>query len=234
MKKCKIKSVKSIGKQKTYNVTMKSRQHNYSIYDEKTGCSVVSLNSHSAAYAFLAYQTAYLKVYYPLEFMCCLLTSELKDKDKLDFYIREAKRMKIVTKVTHINKSDTIFKIEKGKNKEGKDYEFLRAPFTALKGVGSKAVESIVENQPFKNLEDFIHKVSGRVVNKRVLEALINAGAMLEAWRVPNEELLAQYPEIKKQVEKQKKAIEKQNKKEAEYEGSLFDEFDYTADDIKI
>ena len=57
---------------------------------------------------------------------------------------------------------------------------------------------------------------------------------MMEAWRVSNEALLQKYPEIKKQVDKQKKAIEKQKKKEAEYDGSLFDEFDYTADDVKV
>ena len=77
MQKCKIKSVKSLGIQKTYNVTMKSKQHNYALYDDKNGCHVISGNSHSCAYAFLAYQTAFLKYYYPLEFMSNLLTSEI-------------------------------------------------------------------------------------------------------------------------------------------------------------
>jgi len=235
MKKCKIKSVKSIGKQKTYNVTMKSAQHNYTIYDEKTGCKVISLNSHSCAYAFLAYQTAYLKIHYPIEFMSCLLTSNIGDEDKMNAYLKEAKRMGIVTKGTHVNKSGLTFKIEKGKTKdEGKEFEFLRAPLTALKGVGSKAVDSIVENQPYKSMEDFIHRVSGQVVNKRVVEALINAGSMMEAWRITKEDLLVKYPEIKKKVDKEKKAIAKQQKKEAEYDGSLFDEFDYSGEDVQI
>jgi len=191
--------------------------------------------SHSAAYAFLAYQTAYLKIHYPIEFMSCLLTINIGDADKMNAYLKEAKRMGIVTKGTHVNKSGLTFTIEKGKTKdEGKEFEFLRAPLTALKGVGSKAVDSIVANQPYKSIEDFIHRVDTKVVNKKVVEALIGAGSMMEAWRISKEELLAKYPDIKKKVDKEKKAIKKQDEKEAEYDGSLFDEFDFSADNVKV
>ena len=82
MKKCKIRLIKSLGFKKTYNVTMKGHQHNYKIFDVEGNNSFITSNSHSAAYAFIAYQCAWLKIYYPIEFMCNLLTSEINNNDK--------------------------------------------------------------------------------------------------------------------------------------------------------
>lgn len=236
MKKCKIKSVRSLGKQMTYNVTMKSDQHNYAIYDEKTGNSVISLNSHSAAYAFLAYQTAYLKYYYPIEFMCNLLSSEVNDEDKMRMYLHAVERMKIICMPPDINKSGLSFSIEKRQHKKtGQIMDVLRSPMTMLKGVGSKAVQSIVENQPYASLEDFVNKIDARVVNIKVFNTLVNSDCM-DSWNQSKEMLIKEYPEIKtkltKERNKKKKQIEKINQLGP---GSLFGEdFDYSGKNLEI
>ena len=236
MKKCKIKSVKLLGKQMTYNVTMKSDQHNYAIYDEKTGNSVIVANSHSASYAFLAYQTAYLKYYYPIEFMCNLLSSEVNDEDKMRMYLHAVERMKIICMPPDINKSGLSFSIEKGQHKKtGQIMDVLRSPMTMLKGVGSKAVQSIVENQPYASLEDFVNKIDARVVNVRVFTTLVNCGCM-DSWSKSREVLIKEYPEIKKKLTKDRakkqKQIEKVNKVGG---GSLFgNEFDYYGKNLEL
>lgn len=238
---CKIDSVVSMSIEMTYNVTMKSKQHNYAIFDPFVNKSIISRNSHAAAYGFISYQDAYLKTYYPLEFMCALLSSEIENNDqneRLDEYIRTAKDMGIVCKKIDINKSGLIFKIEKGVNSKGEDFEYLRSPFSVLNGVGGKATQSMVNNQPFKDLEDFLRKTDGRVVNTRVFSALVESGCMEDAWGVSKDYLLKNFDEIKKSLEKEKKAKKKQEKdKEKQKEGgSLFDEenFDYTGGEIKI
>jgi len=125
--------------------------------------------SHSAAYAMITYQTSYLKVYYPAEFFSALLSSEKDNTDKIVKYINEVKRMDIEVLPPSIHQSGDDFTPIDGKVLFG---------LGAIKGVGSKAIESIIENRPFNNLEDFILKVDTSKVNKRVLEALIKSGAM--------------------------------------------------------
>jgi len=180
--------------------------------------------SHSAAYAFIAYQTAWLKYYYPIEYMCNLLTSEINNSDKgrkLDMYIKTAERMDIKLYKVHVNKSGHEFVIDQ---LEGKD--ILRAPLTALKGVGNKAVDSIVKNQPYKDFEDFMRRTEARVVNTRVFATMVEAGAMDEAWKVPRKLLINQYAGFRKKVDKEKKDKAKQDKKNAMIQGtSLFNEF---------
>lgn len=215
---------------------MKSDQHNYAIYDEKTGNSIITKNSHSGAYALLAYQTAFLKYYYPVEFMCNLLSSEVNDEDKLKSYLHAAERMQIICMPPDINKSGLEFSIEKGQHKQiGKIIDVLRKPLTMLKGVGSKAVQSIVENQPYANLEEFVNKIDARVVNVKVFNTLVNSGCM-DSWHQPKEMLIKEYPEIKckltKERNKKKKQIEKMNKLGP---GSLFGEdFDYSGKNLEI
>lgn len=227
MKKCKIKSIKSIGTKKTYSLTMQSDQHNYFLYDKNVDVMVPTMNSHSAAYSMLAYQTAYLKVKFPFEYMCSLLTSEINNGDKnlkLNSYIAEATRMGIVVKKTDINRSRDRFAIEVGKNKRGEAVEFIRAPLTVLKGVGSKAVDEIILNQPFNDLKDFIKKVDGRKVNKRVFEAMVDAGCMDIAWNLSRRNLINDFQVLKSEVDKEKKM----KKKHEDYidslgGGSIFD-----------
>lgn len=224
MQKCKIKSVKPIGKSMSYNVTMRGGQHNYFIEDN--GKKVVTANSHSAAYSFVAYQTAYLKVYYPLEYMCNLLTSEISNEDKLDTYLSETRRMGADLRQPNINKSGKDFKIERGV-KNGKEYDFLRMPLTAIKGIGDKAVDEIVLKQPFPSLKDFISRLDLRKVNSKVFNALVDSGAMDDVWNVSREEIKTRYEDIKKVVDKEKVSKKKQEVHESSFGGmSLFDKVD--------
>jgi hypothetical protein len=236
MSKCRIKSIKSIGKQMTYNVTMKGDQHNYKIVSD-SGAGVYSRNSHSAGYALTAFQTAWLKYYYPLEFMCNLLTSEINNTDKnekLGMYMDAAERMRIGIAPQDINKSGLEFKITTIYKKLTKTYEpGIVKPLTMLNGVGEKAVTSIVASQPYKDLEDFVRRTDGRVVNSRVFNALVEAGCM-DCWKVGKDILIRDYPEIKKRVEKEEKQREKQEKYMEKFEcGSIFDLPDLT-EEIKV
>jgi DNA polymerase III subunit alpha len=127
--------------------------------------------SHSAAYAFLSYRTAYLKANYPVEFMTAVLTSELKNAEKMSFFIRECKEMQIDIFPPDINSSNLNFTIDNG---------CIRFGLAAIKGVGEAAATAIIESRnkdgKFKNLMDFGERL-GNSVSSRVLENLILTGA---------------------------------------------------------
>jgi len=156
--------------------------------------------SHSAAYAMITYQTAYLKKYYPTEFLSALLTFEAENTDKIAKYIEEAKHLGIEVLPPNVNKSNAEFTPIEDKILFG---------LSAIKGVGSKAIESIVANRPYKDLEDFILKVDTSKVNKKVLEQLIKSGA-LDDFNLSRKAMLNKVEEIlefKKRVEEKKSAI---------------------------
>lgn len=182
--------------------------------------------SHSAAYAFIAYQTAYLKVFFPMEYMCHLLTSELGNEDKLKIYLSEAMRMGIEVRGPQINKSGNGYKIEKGITR-GKEGYFLRTPLTAIDGIGEKATESIIQAQPFDGFTHFLKSVDGRRVNKKVFASLVEAGCMDDMWGKSRPELIELYEAFKgvadKQKTKEKAAVKKQQALDASMGGSLFD-----------
>jgi DNA polymerase-3 subunit alpha len=130
--------------------------------------------SHSAAYAMVTFQTAWLKTYYPQEFMAALLTSEKDNTDKVVKYIDEAKRMKIFLGAPNINHSQLEFSAI---NKDGQDQ--ILFGLGAIKGVGEAAVESILDARikgEFKDIQDFINRIEPQKVNKRVIECIIKAG----------------------------------------------------------
>ncbi|MFA6144257.1 MAG: DNA polymerase III subunit alpha [Sulfuricurvum sp.] len=132
--------------------------------------------SHSAAYAMVTFQTAWLKTYYPQEFMAALLTSEKDNTDKVVKYIDEAKRMKIFLGAPNINHSQLEFSAI---NKDGQDQ--ILFGLGAIKGVGEAAVESILEARregEFKDIQDFINRIEPQKVNKRVIECVIKAGGL--------------------------------------------------------
>lgn len=127
--------------------------------------------SHSAAYALIAYQTAYLKAHFPAEFMACLLSLESASPEKMAFYLQEAKDMGLTILPPHINTSDIHFTVIKGAILFG---------LQGIKNVGLAALETILEKrkkEPYKNIFDFCLRVDLRTVNKRVIESLICAGA---------------------------------------------------------
>lgn len=130
--------------------------------------------SHSAAYALISYQTAYLKAHYPVEYMSQLLSSELDKGDKIVVFIEECKRMGIKVLPPTINKSSKDFII---------DENSIRFGLGAIKNVGFSAIESIEkarEEGEFKSIYDFCGRVDLRVVNKRVIESLIKTGVFDE------------------------------------------------------
>ncbi len=130
--------------------------------------------SHAAAYALVAYQTAYMKANYPVEFLAASMTLDMGNTDKLAEFRAEAERLGIVVKPPSINHSGAAFDV---------DGNTIHYSLAALKGVGKQAVESIVEARaggPFRDLTDFASRINPRAVNKRVLESLAAAGAFDE------------------------------------------------------
>ncbi|HKJ05109.1 MAG TPA: DNA polymerase III subunit alpha [Geopsychrobacteraceae bacterium] len=127
--------------------------------------------SHSAAYALIAYHTAYLKAHYPVEFMAALLTEDMENTDKVIKNISEVRAMGIEVHPPDINASDRSFTVSA---------EAIRFGLGAVKGVGSAALDTILEvrhDKPFSSLQDFCERVDLRKVNKKVGEALIKCGA---------------------------------------------------------
>lgn len=136
--------------------------------------------SHSAAYAYLAYQTAYLKAHYPVEFMTANLSADMGDTDKVVKLINECKNMGIKILPPDINESEREFKIV-GKS--------VRFGLEAVKGVGASAIEIIIkerENGPFDSFEKFLTRINNKRVNKKVVESLIKAGAFDSLCRDSN------------------------------------------------
>jgi DNA polymerase-3 subunit alpha len=127
--------------------------------------------SHAAAYALVAYQTAFMKANYPVEFVAASMTLDMGNTDKLSEFRAEAERLGVKVESPSVNRSGVDFEVE------GSTIHYALA---ALKGVGRQAVEAIVEargQRPFADLSDFAARINPRAVNKRVLESLAAAGA---------------------------------------------------------
>jgi DNA polymerase-3 subunit alpha len=138
--------------------------------------------SHSAAYAFISYQTAYLKAHYPVEFMAAILTADGDNQDKMARYIGDARAMDIVVQPPAVNVSQKGFSV---------DGDAIRFGLGAIKNVGEGAVDSVIEGRedgPYLSLFDFVARVDMKRVNRRVLEALIVSGAC-DCFEQPREVL---------------------------------------------
>lgn len=131
--------------------------------------------SHAAAYAVVAFQTAYLKANYPVEFLAASMTLDIGNTDKLSEFRRDAERLGIKVERPSINRSGVDFDVADGA---------IRYALGAIKGVGRAAVESIVaaraKEGPFRDLADFARRIDTRLVNRRTIEALISAGTLDE------------------------------------------------------
>ncbi len=160
--------------------------------------------SHSAAYALVTFYTSYLKKYYPTEFMGALLTLEKDNTDKVVKYVDEVKRLEIELFPPDINKSDLVFSATK---LEGK--EVVMFGMGALKGAGDVAINSILETRKeggdFVDLSDFISRIDGSKVNKRVIESLTKAGAF-DNFGVSRKTILEQIEQISDTVKDAMKA----------------------------
>jgi DNA polymerase-3 subunit alpha len=129
--------------------------------------------SHSAAYALVSYQTAWLKTYYPAPFMAAVMSSDMQNTDKVVIFIEECRQMKLKVLLPDVNLSE--FKFTVGPNQE------VVYGLGAVKGVGEGPVEAIMEARkegPFKDLFDFCKRVGSKKLNKRVLESLVRSGAV--------------------------------------------------------
>ncbi|MCG7393909.1 DNA polymerase III subunit alpha [Microvirga sp. ACRRW] len=135
--------------------------------------------SHAAAYALVAYQTAYLKANYPVEFLAASMTLDLDNTDKLSEFRREAQRLGFKVIPPSINHSGVVFDVIYDTEGVGS----ILYALAAVKGVGRQAIEAVVEargDEPFKDLADFARRINPKAINKRTIENLIAAGAFDE------------------------------------------------------
>ena len=149
--------------------------------------------SHSAAYALVAYQTAWLKVHHPAEFMAAVLSSDMDNTDKVVMFLDEARKLGLDVLPPDVNASSYMF--------EAMDGGTLRYGLGAVKGVGQGACEAIADERrkggPYQDLLDFCRRVESARLNRRTLEALVNAGA-LDALGLNRASLTLQLPEVLK------------------------------------
>ncbi|NOZ63360.1 MAG: DNA polymerase III subunit alpha [Caldiserica bacterium] len=167
--------------------------------------------SHATAYAFISYQTAYLKANYPLEFMAALLTNEMGNQDKIVRYIRECENMGIKVFPPDINRSFPEFRVEEGG---------IRFGLAAVKNVGEQAVRELVRARErlgeFISLEDFISKVELKLINKKTIESLIKCGGFdsIEGGRVNLLEKLPRFLDSRNRRKAGQISLFKPNKQE--------------------
>ena len=143
--------------------------------------------SHSTCYAYVSYQTAYLKAHYPAEFMAALLSRNLSDIKKISFFMDECKRMGLSVLGPDVNHSKSRFSVDEGGN--------VRFGLAAIKGVGESAVQNIIDTRkeggPFKSVYDFVERVNLQTVNKKTLENLVLGGAFDAISDLPRSAYLA-------------------------------------------
>ncbi|MCP5062997.1 MAG: DNA polymerase III subunit alpha, partial [Ignavibacteriae bacterium] len=154
--------------------------------------------SHSAAYALVTFYTSYLKCYYPSEFMAALLTLEKDNTDKVVKYVDEVKRLGLDLFPPDINKSDLVFSATKLDGEE-----VVMFGMGAIKGAGDVAINSILESRKeggdFRDLSDFISRIDGSKVNKRVIESLIKSGGF-DSFGYSRRAMLEQIEQIGEKV----------------------------------
>ena len=171
------------------------------IFDDMTDFAKYAFNkSHAAAYAVVSYQTAYLKYYYPVEFMAALMTSVIDNPNKVAEYILTCRQMKIGILPPDINLGESSFSVD-GNN--------IRYGLSAIKSIGHPVIDAVVEEREahgaYKSIVDFIERVSGKEVNKRTIESLIKSGA-LDGLGGTRKQLMQVYAGIVERVASEKKS----------------------------
>jgi len=165
-----IKTVRAIGKEKTYDLEVDHPDHQYYLSN-----GILTSNSHAILYSQITYQTAWLKAHYPLEFLVANLKSEVSSnakisKNNIANIKEEIRRMNVKIFPPDINKSDTTYKIIDGNT--------LLTGFDALKYIGKDAIPEIIEKRPFVNFEDFLTRIDGRKVRAPAIQALAASGCL--------------------------------------------------------
>lgn len=170
------------------------------IYDDMIDFAKYAFNkSHAAAYAVVSYQTAFLKYYYPVEYMAALMTSVIHNPSKVAEYILSSRKMNIKILPPDINSGESEFSADHGA---------IRYGLSAIKSIGAPMIRAIVEerneNGKYQSLRDFIERMSGKELNKRAIENLIKAGA-LDTVAGNRRQKLMVYAEIVNSVNQEKK-----------------------------
>ena len=171
------------------------------IYDEMIDFAKYAFNkSHAAAYAVVSYQTAWLKYYFPVEYMAALMTSVIDNPSKVSEYIYACRQMNIKILPPDINKGEANFSVDGGD---------IRYGLAAIKSIGRPVIKAIVEDREelglFQNLEDFITRLSAKnILNKRTIENLIKAGA-LDTLGGTSKQFMSIYVQIVDHVTQEKK-----------------------------
>ena len=170
------------------------------LFDEMTDFAAYAYNkSHAAAYAVITYQTAWLKYYYPYEYMAALMTSFIDSSEKLAEYIMSTRSMNIPMLPPDINKSYSVFTVENGAIRHG---------LTAIRGIGQSVADMVVEereaNGPYVSLRDYIDRMYGKELNKRTIESFILSGAF-DCFGATRKASMVVYPQILNQVTNDRK-----------------------------
>ena len=170
------------------------------IYDDMIDFAKYAFNkSHAAAYAVVAYQTAWLKYYYPVEFMAALMTSVIDNSTKVSEYILTCRQMSIGILAPDVNESESAFSVSGGA---------IRYGLNAIKSIGRPVIESIIAERkaggPYVDLSDFIHRLPGKDVNKRVVENLIKSGAF-DSFPANRRQMMLIYGQIMDEAAQKKK-----------------------------
>ena len=182
MKKCKVVSVKKLGKRKTYSVTMASDQHNYAVYGPKgvgdQSSFLISANSHSCCYAFLSYISAYLKANYIDEVMCSILNVEnhRKSHEKVVMMEKDLKNFGIVLLPKRINSCSVDYTIVKKKDVSSRIEHTEITPSIMCKGIGVASATEIAKHRPYKDFADLATKTDSKLVDQDTISSLIDAG----------------------------------------------------------
>ena len=170
------------------------------IYDDMIDFAKYAFNkSHAAAYAVVAYQTAWLKYYYPVEFMAALMTSVIDNSTKVSEYILTCRQMSIGILAPDVNESESAFSVSGGA---------IRYGLNAIKSIGRPVIESIIAERKaggaYVDLSDFIHRLPGKDVNKRVVENLIKSGAF-DSFPANRRQMMLIYGQIMDEAAQKKK-----------------------------
>ena len=170
------------------------------IYDEMIDFAKYAFNkSHAAAYAVVSYQTAWLKYYYPVEFMAALMTSVIDNPGKVSEYIYTCRQLGIEILPPDINKGEGSFSVDNGN---------IRYGLAAIKSIGRPVIDAIIAERnargEFKNLKDFIERLSGKEVNKRTIESFIKSGAF-DSLGGTRKQFMVIYVKILDQVNQERK-----------------------------
>ena len=169
------------------------------IFDDMTDFAKYAFNKSHAAYTIVSYQTAWLKYYYPVEFMAALMTSVIDFPNKVAEYIMECRKMDVQILPPDINEGERDFSVSDGN---------IRYALSAIKSVGRSVIDGIVKEREahgiFVSLKDFIERMLGKDVNKRTVESFIKSGAM-DSLRATRRQLMMVYAQVMDQVTQERK-----------------------------